>query len=224
MTEDFINGLYFAVCQRLPNKHDIAELLAVASSPGEALAALRGTPEGIRYFSLAGNLSFNWITNMMCIGARPTPVQAAALLEMGITAFLDLTYEPPDYAEALCEGVGRFSEPIKNDVANPPDDILRAARVLLGLLDENKRTYLHCNSGRSRSAYVAAIIIAVTRGEDFKEATRYVRLRRPTARPFPLLLPEEADAIIEDLQRERNQGLSRDPARDRGTPRDEAPR
>jgi predicted protein tyrosine phosphatase len=198
-SEEFVRGAFFAACQRMPTNHESASISAHASNFREAMLIIRQHPDASRLFNALYGLSCNWMGLDLCLGERPTPLQAELLAEAGVTSFVDITEEPQPYAEYLPDGVLYQKSPLKNNVRNEPGPVEAAARMVLSSL-RSSRVYLHCNSGMSRSPLVAAIVVAARGRLHFCEGLRIVKQRRPIAQPHPdLLTPDEAEVITRRL-------------------------
>jgi protein-tyrosine phosphatase len=65
-------------------------------------------------------------------------------------------------------------------------------------LRKNQRVYLHCQSGFSRSAIIASVVMAIRLKISYFDGMKIVKLRRPIAQPqMELLRREDAELVIE---------------------------
>jgi hypothetical protein len=200
LSPEFISGLFFAACQRLPTNIELAQIQACASTELEAIHLVRRLPEATRFFDAFYGLSCNWISPLLCIGEFPGPFQADLMAESGINAFVNVSGKDPVYQKFLEKNVSYVSIPLVNNAPNDVACIKAAAQEVLRLMGDAKRVYLHCFSGISRSALVASIVVAVSAKCSFYDGMRFVKSRRPMARPNPDLLSNEmACQIVKEL-------------------------
>jgi hypothetical protein len=200
-SEEFVRGAFFAACQRMPTNYESASITAHARDCREAMIIIRQHPEASKLYNALYGLSCNWMCFDLCLGERPTPLQATLLAEAGITSFIDLTEEQQPYSEYLPEGVLYDKSPLKNNVRNGPGPVGDAAKLVMSRISGN-RVYLHCNSGMSRSPLVAAVVIAARSKAPFRDGIKAVKHRRPVSQPHgDLLTPEEAEELAARLSR-----------------------
>jgi atypical dual specificity phosphatase len=67
----------------------------------------------------------------------------------------------------------------------PPELLERAVGTVLGWLDDDGVSYVHCRAGWQRSAAVAAGVVAIREGLGIKDALTYVQRRKRSAEPLP---------------------------------------
>jgi protein-tyrosine phosphatase len=128
----------------------------------------------------------------------PSP-RLAALLEAGITRFIDLTRpgELPDYADALRDESYRF-HPVVHSRSSIGDFGLPTFRQMKNLLDEidqslaaGEKIYLHCQAGIGRTGTVVGCYL-VRHGLTGRAALQRLNDLRHRL-PFPFLSPETED-------------------------------
>jgi predicted protein tyrosine phosphatase len=123
------------------------------------------------------------------IGRTLTEAEAAAAVEQGVTAVLDLTAE---FSEAAAFRATNYRNLPILDLTGPTQDQLREAVAFLAEEAANGTVYLHCKIGYSRSAAVAgAYLLACREAATVEEAV--ARLRE--VRPSIVIRPEARAAL-----------------------------
>lgn len=200
LSPQFIEGAYYAICQKHPTNADVASILAHAKSVKQAVAIIRKLPEASRFFDQFHGLSCNWIDQLLCVGEQPSQFQALLLAQAGINRFVDVTEECQNYFEILPENISYWQATIRNDVVNRPEMIEKAAFLVLEAMSDMQRVYLHCHSGMHRSAIVASVVLAVRNRVAYSEAIKLLKCRRPIAQPtYELFSRQDAASVIEKL-------------------------
>lgn len=203
LPEGFVEGVFFAVCQRPPTNRELASIARHAIDKRDVVHFLKNMPEAGRFFNNFYGLSFNWINFRLAVGEYPSPFQADLLVEDGITHFINVTNQDLPYVDILPDSISYSAVPLANDKRNSKEDMAKAAKLVLCSMGSDDRTYLHCFSGISRSAAVAAIAIGAREGLNYRQAMDLVRGKRPLAHPHPSLVTlAEANAIIKQLGQE----------------------
>ncbi len=125
----------------------------------------------------------------LLVGCRLTETEAAAAVQQGVTAVLDLTAEFS--APATFRSLRYYNLPILDLTRPTPDQLRKAVRFLADEIAKGT-VYLHCKIGYSRSAAVAgAYLLASRQVTTVEEAI--VRLRE--ARPAIVIRPEAIEAL-----------------------------
>lgn len=203
LTAQFIEGVYYAICQKQATNSDVASILSYAKSMKDAVSIIRKLPKAEKFFNPFHGLSCNWMDHLLCVGEQPSHFQAIMLAYAGINRFVDLTEAEQDYFEILPQNISYYKTTISNDRPNKPDPISFAIRAVLESINRHDRVYLHCQSGLCRSAIVASLIAAIRQNVSYLDGIKIVKLRRPVAQPqFDLLSLEDADIIIERFKNE----------------------
>jgi protein phosphatase len=123
------------------------------------------------------------------IGRTPTEAEAAAAVEQGVTAVLDLTAE---FSESAPFRTTRYRNLPILDLTGPTQGQLREAVAFIAQEAERGTVYVHCKIGYSRSAaVVGAYLLASREASTVEEAV--VRLRR--VRPSITIRPEAIAAM-----------------------------
>ena len=197
LTQQYVEGLFYAICQKQPTNSDVASIMAHAKTPKEAVSIIRKLPKAAGFFNQFHGLSCNWMDHLLCIGQQPSHFQALLLAFAGINRFVDCTEQEQDYFEILPENVSYYKTTIANDKPNEPGPVELAVKSVMESIDRNDRVYLHCQSGFCRSAIIASIVTAIRMNIGYMEAMKVVKIRRPVAQPqLELLSVEDAELII----------------------------
>lgn len=187
LDQKFVEGLFYAMCQKHATNSEIASIMSHAKSVRDAVLIIRSNPQATRFSNQFNGLSCNWIDMSLCIGENPTPFQAIKLAEAGINRFVDLTGIDHEYFEMLPETCSYYRETI-NEERTSVDEVVFAGKTVLDAIKGNNRVYLHCFSGLSRSAIIASIVTAVRMRISYSEAIKVIKVRRPVAQPNTELL------------------------------------
>ena len=196
LSSDFIEGMYYAICQKSPTNTELASIVSLAKSTKDALSMIRNIPKAQPYMFQFHGLSCNWMDHFLCVGQQPTPFQAHCLAFSGINRFVDVTENEQDYTTCLPETVSYYKATVSNDEANQALAIELAVKCVIEPLKSNQRVYLHCQSGFSRSAIVASVVMAIRLKISYTEAMRVVKQRRPVAQPVMELLSRQDAATV----------------------------
>jgi hypothetical protein len=136
------------------------------------------------------------------LGRRASRRRAAALVEQGVTAVLDLTCE---YDEVVpFRAVGYHNAQVL-DLTPPP--LERLAEAVAFVLDRmgSGEVYVHCAQGSGRSAIVAAAcLLALDEALGVDDACARVEAARPTVR----LRSAAAQRVLEEYERRCRAGRS----------------
>ena len=198
LTPQFIEGLYYAICQKQATNSDVASIMAYAKSVKDAVNIIRKLPKAEKFFNPFYGLSCNWLDHLFCVGEQPSHFQAVVLAQTGINCFVDLTENEQDYVNMLPETVNYYKAMISNEKRNKIGPVETAVKAVMEPLNRNERVYLHCQSGLCRSAIIASLVSAIRNKVGYAEGIRIVKLKRPVAQPqLDLLSNEDAKAIIE---------------------------
>lgn len=140
------------------------------------------------------HFGFAEVGDDLLMGAYPQDADdVAALKKAGVTAVFnlvqDVEYERQGgrdaCASALADaGIAEQRVEVVDYGNLLPGHIERAARTVLGWLQEGERVYVHCRAGMQRSAVVSAAIIALHEGLEPLAALDRVRARNPRANPL----------------------------------------
>lgn len=206
LTTQFVEGLYYAICQKQATNTDIASILAHAKSIKDAIHIIRKLPKAELFFNQFHGLSCNWMDHLLCVGESPSQFQAITLAYAGINRFVDVTdVEEQEYMNVLPETVSYYKARISNDQRNGPEPVEAAARAVLSALADNQRVYLHCQSGFCRSAIIASVVMAARMNRPYSEGLKIVKQRRPIAQPsVELFSAKDAAVVIGNLRNDKN--------------------
>jgi protein-tyrosine phosphatase/membrane-associated phospholipid phosphatase len=129
------------------------------------------------------------VTRGIFIGRILSPSEAAAAVQQGVTAVLDLTAE---FSEAApFRAVKYLNLPIL-DLTTPTPDQLDAAAAFIAAESAHGKVYVHCKIGYSRSAAVVGAYLLVSREAATAEEA-VMRLRK--VRPAIIIRPEAMEAL-----------------------------
>lgn len=202
LTQEFVQGLYYAICQKSPTGAEVASIVSHAKSMKDALSMIRQIPKAQPYMNQFHGLSCNWMDHFLCVGQQPTPFQAHCLAFTGINRFVDLTENEQEYITCLPETVSYYKATINNDLGNKPPAVELAVKSVIEPLRLNQRVYLHCQSGFSRSAIIASVVMAIRLKVSYTEAMKVVKQRRPVAQPvMELLSRQDAESVIANFSK-----------------------
>jgi protein-tyrosine phosphatase len=130
------------------------------------------------------------------IGRYLTRAEAAAAIEQGVTAVLDLTAEFSETARF--RALEYLNLPIL-DLTAPTQDQLHAAVAFISEQAARGTVYLHCKIGYSRTAAVAgAYLLSRHQAATVDEAVARLRAVRPSI----IIRPEAVEALRDFAQRE----------------------
>jgi len=199
-TPEFIEGMFYAICQKQATNADVASIMSHAKSIKDVVNIIRSMPKAMPFMNQYHGLSCNWMDHLFCVGQQPSHFQAICLAYTGVNRFVDLTEIEQDYFEVLPDNVSYYKTPIANDTPNHPAPVIKAVGAVMETLQKNQRVYLHCQSGFSRSALIASVVMAIRLKISFSDAMKVVKTRRPVAQPqLELLRREDAELVIENF-------------------------
>jgi len=197
LTPEFIEGMYYAICQKQATNIEIESIISQAKTIKQAASIIRNLVKAQPFINQFHGLNCNWMDHFFCVGQQPTPFQALLLSYTGINRFVDLTENEQIYLDCLPDGVSYYKTTIANDTPNKPEIIEPAVRAIIEPIRQNQRVYLHCQSGFSRSAIVASVVMSIRLNISYSEAMKVVKIRRPIAQPqMDLLSREDAEFVI----------------------------
>ena len=126
-------------------------------------------------------LAVAWITPSLAQGSRFTRAQVGGLARSGITSVLDVREEARDDEALLAQYGLRLCHVPMTDRAPPTQSQLkRAVKWVMGELADDRKVYIHCQSGVGRSVCVACAVL-VRMGYGLPQAYEAVRRKRPEA-------------------------------------------
>jgi protein-tyrosine phosphatase len=126
-------------------------------------------------------LTIAWITPSLAQGPRFTRAQVGALARSGVTSVLDVRQEARDDEALLAQYGLRLCHVPMTDRAPPTQGQLkRAVKWVMGELADDRKVYIHCQSGVGRSVCVACAVL-VRMGYGLPQAYEAVRRKRPEA-------------------------------------------
>lgn len=200
LTSEFVEGMFYAICQKQATNADVASIMSHATSIKDAVHIIRKHPKAEGFFNPFHGISCNWMDHLLCVGEEPKLFQALLLAYAGINRFVDVTGNEQWYPDILPDGVAYYQATIKNDERNMPEPVEAAVKAVLEPLADNQRVYLHCQSGLCRSAIIASVVTAVRKKIPYSEAIKVVKIRRPVAQPqADLLTRTDAEMVIKRL-------------------------
>ncbi len=198
LSPEFIEGMFYAICQKPATSSDIDSIMSHAKSVKDAINMIRSLPKAQPFMNQFHGISCNWMDNLFCVGQQPSHFQAICLAFSGINRFVDLTEIEQDYFEVLPNNISYYKTTIDNDTPNGPEPVMKAVGAVMETLRKNQRVYLHCQSGFSRSAIIASVVMAIRLKISYSDAIKIVKQRRPIAQPqMELLRREDAEYVIE---------------------------
>jgi protein-tyrosine phosphatase len=141
----------------------------------------------------AGRAKIVWITPSLAQGPRFTASQVGALARTGVNSVLDVRREARDDEEVLARhGLGLRHVPMTDRAPPTQKQLKQAVDWVMGELAQDRKVYVHCQSGVGRSVCVACAVL-LRMGFSLPEAYDAVRRKRPEA--------VVSDKQIESLQR-----------------------
>ncbi|MBI2871642.1 MAG: dual specificity protein phosphatase family protein [Chloroflexi bacterium] len=127
----------------------------------------------------------DWITKDIAVGAIEDALDYRGLRARGITGVLCLNGFPTFLA---LEGFAWRLVEMVDGMGNPPQALAWALAELRELA-RSHRVLVHCSEGVSRSPFVVACHLAMSRGIPLEEGIEMVRQRRPGTQISSHLLP-----------------------------------
>jgi protein-tyrosine phosphatase len=132
-----------------------------------------------------------WITPSLAQGPRFTRAQVTALARSGVTSVLDVREEARDDESLLAQYGLRFCHVPMTDRAPPTQrQLKRAVEWVMGELADDRKVFIHCQSGLGRSVCVACAVL-VRMGYGLPQAYEAVRRKRPEA----VISDEQVEAL-----------------------------
>jgi len=139
-------------------------------------------------------------------GGYPDEAAIQQLTAEGVTAYADLTrrdeqwvYRIKDYGKLLPAGAKHFKFALWTYWLPPLAKLLE----IVGIVEENVPSYVHCRQGLDRTGVIAALLL-LKRGMGLDEALSYLRRARGTASPRKLYhlkyLKRSALALVDNDQ------------------------
>ncbi len=122
-----------------------------------------------------------WITPSLAQGPRFTRAQVAGLARSGVSSVLDVRKEASDDGDLLAaHGIHFYHVPMV-DLAPPTlRQLRRAVDWVMKELANDRKVFIHCQSGVGRSVCVACAVL-VRMGYDLSQAYEEVHRKRPEA-------------------------------------------
>jgi protein-tyrosine phosphatase len=132
-----------------------------------------------------------WITPSLAQGSRFTRAQVSALARSGVTSVLDVRKEARDDEALLAQYGLRLCYVPMTDRAPPTQrQLKRAVEWVMGELADDRKVFIHCQSGVGRSVCVACAVL-VRMGYGLPQAYEAVRRKRPEA----VISEEQVEAL-----------------------------
>ena len=121
----------------------------------------------------------------------------------GVNAVLNMAVElPPDPGVIAAHKIMYLFLPVDDGHALPRDIMMKAFVFLARCEMEHKRVLVHCVMGKSRSASMVAMYLALRDNISFKDALQIVRSKRPLVDPAPALA-RSVDAFVQTYGQKR---------------------
>ncbi len=135
--------------------------------------------------------TLSWITPSLAQGPRFTRAQVSGLARSGVTSVLDVRKEAHDDESLLAQHGLRSCHVPMTDRAPPTQRQLeRAVEWVMGELADDRKVFIHCQSGVGRSVCVACAVL-VRMGYSLPHAYEAVRRKRPEA----VISEEQVEAL-----------------------------
>ena len=126
-------------------------------------------------------LAIAWITPSLAQGSRFTRAQVGALAHSGVTSVLDVRKEARDDEALLAQyGLHLCHVPMTDRAPPTQSQLKRAVKWVMGELADDRKVYIHCQSGVGRSVCVACAVL-MRMGYGLPQAYEAVRRKRPEA-------------------------------------------
>lgn len=132
------------------------------------------------YEKVQGHAWFSEITPRLWVGGAPTYERDfQALLELGITAVMDMRAERAAEPEFFAEhGIAHRQYRVPDVTVPGPDVLTDAVAWIDEQIADGRTVLIHCAKGRGRSATVVAAYLMRSEGLSFDEANQVMRSRR----------------------------------------------
>ena len=128
-----------------------------------------------------GGPTLAWITPSLAQGPRFTRAQVGALARSGVTSVLDVRKEARDDEALLAQyGLRSCHVPMTDRASPTQGQLKRAVEWVMGELADDRKVFIHCQSGVGRSVCVASAVL-VRMGYSLPQAYEAVRRKRPEA-------------------------------------------
>ena len=122
-----------------------------------------------------------WITPSLAQGPRFTRSQVSALAHSGVTSVLDVREEARDDEALLAQcGLHLCHVPMTDRAPPTQEQLKRAVEWVMGELADDRKVFIHCQSGVGRSVCVACAVL-MRMGYSLPQAYEAVRRKRPEA-------------------------------------------
>lgn len=129
----------------------------------------------------AGRAKVVWITPSLAQGPRFAASRAGAMARSGVNSVLDVRKEARDDEEVLARhGLGLFHVPMTDRAPPTQKQLKQAVDWVMGELAQDRKVYVHCQSGVGRSVCVACAVL-LRMGYSLPQAYDAVRRKRPEA-------------------------------------------
>ena len=126
-------------------------------------------------------LALAWITPSLAQGPRFTRAQVSALPRSGVTSVLDVRKEARDDEALLAQhGLCLCHVPMTDRAPPTQRQLKRAVEWVMGELADDRKVFIHCQSGVGRSVCVASAVL-MRMGYSLPQAYEAVRRKRPQA-------------------------------------------
>jgi len=136
-------------------------------------------------------LALAWITPSLAQGPRFTRAQVSALPRSGVTSVLDVRKEARDDEALLAQhGLCLCHVPMTDRAPPTQRQLKRAVEWVMGELADDRKVFIHCQSGVGRSVCVACAVL-VRMGYGLPQAYEAVRRKRPEA----VISEEQVEAL-----------------------------
>ena len=120
----------------------------------------------------------SWVTDLVGISGTLQPRHIPGLAEMGVRSIIDLREEGRDDPVLLAQHNIRFLHlPSRDRSAPSQQQLVEGARWVLGEVQAQRRTVIHCKEGIGRSVAVVCCSLMMG-GYSLAEAVRLVRATR----------------------------------------------
>lgn len=133
---------------------------------------------------------WNWVTENVALGARPSAGDMKILHEAGVRSTVNLCEEYAGDAVSLdAIGLRQLCLPTLDYQSPSLDDVRRGVEFIRQEVAAGRKVYVHCKAGQGRSATLALCYLIAELG----------------------LPPEQAEAQLRSARPQINRGLSRRP-------------
>ena len=120
----------------------------------------------------------SWVTDLVGVSGTLQPRHIPGLAEMGVRSIIDLREEGRDDPVLLAQHDIRFLHLPSRDHSSPSQEqLVEGARWVLGEVQAQRKTVIHCKEGIGRSVAVVCCSLMMG-GHSMAEAVRLVRATR----------------------------------------------